>query len=160
MASKLPPQQTSVLRPGAIQTGRPDRSIAGAPPVSPDQGQAQTTTEIKTYFTTADGKTSVLYNGDRLWAKVTLVLETAGPVVVGNQQNLGAVLSGGGELLETGIPMDFVIAKKTRLYIASTSINRVKFKVEPLPWMEQITGTIGQIAAAIAALVTTLTGGK
>lgn len=155
-----PTRNTSVLRPGPIQRSRPDRSVADAPPIASQQGQAQDKTDIKTYLTDPDGVSRIIYNGDRLWAKVVLWLETAGPVAVGNMANITPVLSGKGELLETGEPMEFIIAKGTRLYIASTSINRVKFKVEPLPWMEQITGTIGLISNMITAVMQRLLGGK
>lgn len=117
-----PTRNTSVLRPGPIQRSRPDRSVADAPPIASQQGQAQDKTDIKTYLTDPDGVSRIIYNGDRLWAKVVLWLETAGPVAVGNMANITPVLSGKGELLETGEPMEFIIAKGTRLYIASTSI--------------------------------------
>jgi hypothetical protein len=54
-------------------------------------------------------------------------------------------------LLTTGQPYETVIAKGSRLYIAANGINRIAVKVEPLPWLEQITALIGQVAAGIMA---------
>lgn len=150
----------SVLRRGNVQTQRPDRSIAQAPAVGTTQGDAQNKTEIYTYFTDPDGQTKLFYNGDRIWAHVTLTLETAGPVAIGNKQNITPVLSGKGELLETGQAKRLVIGRSNRLYIASTSINRVKVEIEPVPWLEQITGTLANLAAGVGAAVQRLLGGK
>lgn len=122
----------------------PDRTIADQPGPQADQGRAEARSFFSTYFTRTIG-TQVLYNGDRQWARVTLTLETAGPVVVGNQQSLTPVTSGKGQLLTTSLPVTFTIAKGTRLYIASTSVNRVKVAIEPVPWLEQITGLLGKI---------------
>ena len=87
----------------------------------------------------------MLYNGDRMWARVILTLETAGPVAVGQSSQLQPVLSGKGQLLETGVPTPFTIAKGNRLYIAATGVNRVKVVVEPFPWLEQLTGLLNVI---------------
>lgn len=128
-----------------------DRAIATAPAPSASVGQGANRSQINTYFT-RPGETLQLYSGDRLWARVTLTLETAGPVAVGNAQNIQPVLSGKGQLLETGVPLSFDIAKGTRLYIAATAVNRVKISIQPLPWMEQI--------VAIGMQVVALLGGK
>lgn len=120
-----------------------DRGVASAN--APSDGPGNSRTQISTYFTKAPQigePTPVLYPGDRLWARVTLTLETAGPVAVGTMSQISPVLSGRGELLETDVPMYFDIAKGTKLYIAATGVNRVKFKVEAFPWLEQITGLI------------------
>ncbi len=90
--------------------------------------------------------TDIIYNGDMMWAQIILTLETAGPVAVGNSSQIVPVLSGKGQLLETGEPTSFFIAKGTRLYIASTSINRVKRVFQPIPWLENITGLIAPSA--------------
>ena len=124
------------------QVSAPNRNIATAPAPEADQGRTESRTYAQTYFTKVSNETAILYNGDRQWARVTLELETAGPVVVGTQQKITPVLSGKGMLLVTNEPKTLTIAKGTRLYIASTSINRVTVQVEPLPWLEQITGTL------------------
>ena len=118
--------------------------VAKAPEPTAKVGEGQNRTQAFTYFTKV-GPTEILYSGDRLWAKVTLTLETAGPVAVGTVQNLTPVLSGVGQLLETDDPTPFTIAKGVRLYIASTSVNRIKVTVEPLPWMEQITALLSDL---------------
>lgn len=120
---------------------RPNRNLAtGAAPAA-TQGQSQRQLECITYFT-KPGETKMLYSGDRQWAIVKLTLETAGPVVVGQRQNLTPVLSGLGVLLRTGVERAITIARGDRLYIASTSVNRVQVVIEAAPWLEQIAGSI------------------
>jgi hypothetical protein len=125
-----------------------DRSVAQAHPPSPDLARVDGRTLIYTFFTALPNvgePTPILYNGDRLWARITLTLETAGPVSVGTISNLAPVLGGNGELLETDFPMTFDIYKGTRLYILSTGVNRIKVVVSPIPWLEMITGLLGKL---------------
>jgi len=121
---------------GSVQA--PSATIAGA----------ELTTEISTFIARPpiNGQLPVLYNGDRQYAQVILTLETAGPVAVGTKQQLLPVLSGKGALLETGEPTSFFLAKGNRLWVASTSINRIKVVVQPVPWLEQFAGILGLIA--------------
>lgn len=124
----------------------------GAVPAT-STGQAETKTFVDTFFTkvpVVGERPSIVYNGDRMWAKVTLILETAGPVAVGNMADLTPVLSGKGQLLETDVPTIFYIAKGTVLYIAAAGINRVKRILEPVPWLETITGLVTSIAGGAA----------
>lgn len=118
---------------GTVQA--PSSTIAGA----------ELTTEVYTYFAkpALEGQLPVLYNGDRQYAQVTLTLETAGPVAVSTKQQILPVLSGKGELLETGLPMVFWLSKGNRLWVAATSINRIKVTVQPFPWLEQFAGLLG-----------------
>lgn len=98
-----------------------------------------------TYFTSVPQvgqATPELYSADRLWSKVTVTLETAGPVAVGFSSNLSPITSGKGILLTTDDPVTFNVAKGNKLYIQSTSVNRVKVQVESYPWLEQITGSL------------------
>ena len=138
------PHPSATGKIGPVSTSRTE---ASTPQPQAATGAGDNRTQIFTYLTRlpADRSTPVLYNGDRLWAKVTLVLETAGPVAVGQQANLYPVLGGTGVILTVDEPYEVIIAKGTRLYIASNSINRVKVKIEPLPWMEQITGLVGSL---------------
>lgn len=131
----VPPSQASA------QT---DRTQASVPPVSESQGDLRSS--YSTYITKNDGKTYLLYNGDRRWAIVTLLLEDAGPVAVGDKANLGIVTSGTGILLQTGRERKFTIGKGTQLFIASTSVNRVSVSIEPIPWLEQITAVLKSLA--------------
>jgi len=155
--SKLPP---AVADYRGSKTGQPlgvlgDRSIATAPAPAPTQGDLRS--NYYTYLTktpvSGQQSTEVLYNGDRAWVKLTLTLETAGPVAVGQQSAITPVLSGKGILLETGTPMVFTIGKGTRLYIAATALNRVKVAIEPLPWLEQIAATLNSLVSSLAALL-------
>jgi len=124
--------------------GPPDPTVATAPGPQTEQGRAETRSFIDTYFT-KQGETQIIYNGDRQWARVTLTLETAGPVSVGTSQNIGPALSGKGQLLITNVPTTFTIAKASRLYVVATGVNRIKRTVEPVPWLEQITGLISAL---------------
>ncbi len=147
-------------RPPATKVGMSklgDRAVAKAPAPSASVGQGSNRSQINTYFT-RPGETLELYSGDRLWARVTLTLETAGPVAVGNAQNITPVLSGKGQLLENGQPLVFDIAKGTRLYIAATAVNRVKVSIQPLPWFEQITAILTAISGGAAGVVTKVAG--
>jgi hypothetical protein len=126
-------QNTSTERTvGTVQA--PSASIAGA----------ELASEIYTYFAkpSTDGQLQILYNADRQYAQVVLTLETAGPVAVSTKQNILPVLSGKGRLLQTGQDSTFTLAKGNRLYVATTSLNRIKVVVQPLPWLEQITGLL------------------
>ena len=134
------PQQLTNRTLGSVQS--PSASMAGA----------ELTTEIYTYITKAsdNGKSVILYNGDRQYAQVTLELETAGPVAVGNKEQVIPVLSGKGILLDTGTPYSTTISKGTRLYVAATGVNRVKVTIAPPPWLEQFAGLLGAIEAQMA----------
>ncbi len=156
--SKLPPFVTGrrpASNPGAASKIGPvslDRTRAQSPQPADTTGAAEHRTFVDTYFTKVPvpgQDTDIIYNGDMLWAKVTLTLETAGPVAVGNLSSITPVLSGKGQLLETDKPTDFFIAKGTRLYIAAAGINRVKRVIEPIPWLEVITGLIGGVLRAL-----------
>lgn len=134
---------------GKIGTVSLDRATAQAPMPSDSVGGGEIRTFIDTYFTRipVDGQpTDIIYNGDRLWAQVTLTLETAGPVAIGHMSSIAPVLSGKGQLLETGVPTTFIIAKGTRLYVVATGINRIKRTIEPIPWLEMFAGLLQRLA--------------
>jgi hypothetical protein len=137
-----PPRHIGKLSPTSL-----DPSIAQAPVPAVTMGQAEKRIEVWTYQTKA-GDTEVLYNGDRMWAKVTLTLVTAGPVAVGQQAQLRPVLSGKGQLLQTGIPTVFNVPKGNRLYVAATGVNPISVVVEAFAWLETITGLAGMAAGA------------
>jgi hypothetical protein len=140
----------SISKVGVVST---DRNIAQAPQPASETGAVDGRTLLQTYFTSlpkVGEDTPILYNGDRLWARITLTLETAGPVAVGTQSNIDPVLSGKGQLLQTGVPITFDIMKGTRLYVISTGINRIKFATGPIPWLEMIAGLVGRLVSALA----------
>lgn len=138
----------SFRRPGAtgITRERPNRSIADATPVGVNPGTSANNVDIFTYQTDA-GATKMLYSGNRLSATVTLILQTAGPVVVGWKQQLKPVLAGLGWSLQTGQPFVVPIAQGQRLYIASSAVNLVSVTIAPTPWAEQIAGGVAMIAS-------------
>jgi hypothetical protein len=136
------------------QTRLGDRGVATAPMPEGDAGAGNNRSEFSTYFTkipVMGEPTPVLYSGDRLWADVTLTLETAGPVAVGNRSQITPVLSGRGILLETGVPLTFRIAKGSKIYIAATAVNRLKMFIQPIPWQEQITGLLLRVVSGVAS---------
>ena len=114
-----------------------------APPPVPTVKMTDTKTRAFTYFT-VPGETRLLYSAEG-WVKARLILEDAGPVSVGMDQNITPVLSGKGILLPTNIEIEFYISRGDRIFIAAEAINRVKFIIEPVPFL-------GQISMALAAI--------
>lgn len=136
-------------------------------PPSPQLSRANYSSNIYTYFTRVGPSPKPLYNGDLDWVQITLNLETAGAVVVGNAANLMPVLSGKGELLQTNVPRTFNLARGTRLYVAATAINRVGVKIEQFPWQQQqlgaleaLAGLLHPVASALGAITARLRGGQ
>lgn len=160
-------QYQTPQRPGGasgIPIERPNRNIATPPPPTPGRGdvpglrsteQVDRNLSSSTFFTPIGAistGTPIIYNGDRLWAKVTLTLETAGPVAVGQQSNLFPVLGGSGILLQTGVPFSWDVGKGTKLYIAATAVNRVSVLIQAYPWVEQIMAGVDNIQQLLTAL--------
>ena len=138
----------SKLGPSTATSTNPNQAVVQPP--SPHLAGAELATEIYTFFARPQPPQTpftVLYNGDRQFAQVILTLETAGPVAVSTKQQIDPVLSGKGQLLETGVPLSFFLAKGNRLYVATTSINRIKVTVQPLPWLEQFAGLLSLLNA-------------
>lgn len=144
---------TANPRTSKIAPASTNRNIATVPAPSDSASAAENRIKIFTFFTNA-GQTQNLYNGDRIWAKVTLTLETAGPVSVGEQASLQPVLSGGGLLLQTGEPTVFNVAKGNILYVACTSTNRIGVMIEAYPWLEIITGSVSAVLSIMRAAPT------
>jgi len=94
-------------------------------------------TQIFTFFTDSSEQSQLLYSAEN-WVKITLKLETAGPVAIGTDANIVPVLAGSGVLLDTVDPFVFSLAKGTRVYITSQTVNRVTVIIEPIPWLEQL----------------------
>ena len=144
---RTPPKGASKI---GVPPGPIDRTLATQAPLStPD-----TNVETYTYFTKiptggADPGTQLLYTADRAWVKLTLTLETAGPVSVGQSANLLPVLGGVGVLLPSGTPLSWTLAKGNKFYIASTSINRVKVQIEPFAWLQAITNLVSRVLGAL-----------
>lgn len=109
-------------------------------------------TEVYTYFTQPSGESELLYSAEN-WVRIKLTLETAGPVSVGTSAQIAPVLSGKGRLLDTSQEFETYIAKGTRFYITSETVNRVSVTIEPVPWFEQISGEIIASARVVAAAV-------
>lgn len=94
-------------------------------------------TEIYSYFTESSTETQLLYSAEN-WVRIKLALQTAGPVAIGTSATLTPVLSGRGILLDPDVPFEAYLAKGTRFYITSETVNRVNITIEPVPWLEQI----------------------
>ena len=153
MSSKLPPMRFGRQAQSKISPVSLNPSIAQTPAPATQLGTGENRIQISTYFTripTNGQGADILYSADRQWTRLTLVLETAGPVAVGQLANLFPVLSGRGQLLATGVPVAFDVAKGNKLYIAAQSVNRIKVTVAPYPWLETITGLITAMAGGIA----------
>lgn len=108
-------------------------------------------TQIKTYFTNRL-RTQLLYTAED-WVRITMRLETAGPVSVGTDQDLGPVLGGSGRLLPVGDDITFTLPRGDMLYIIAAAANRVSYQVEPIPWLQQILMAMDQgFGATVAAI--------
>jgi hypothetical protein len=145
MRSAMPPARPSnLVRPST----RPDSTIAQSPSVGTTQGTSSNKLALSTYITKV-GSTDEIYDGSRLWAKITVTLETAGPVAIGTRANLLPVLGGNGVLLDTDVPMTITISKGDKLYIAANAVSRVKIQIEAFPWLEQLAGTVHDIMTRV-----------
>lgn len=140
LTGKVPVRPSNLIR----SNTRPDSTIAESPSVGVTQGTSSNRLALSTYITKV-GTTDEVYDGSRLWAKITLTLETAGPVAVGTRANLLPVLGGNGVLLDTDEPITLTISKGDKLYIAANAVSRVKIQIESFPWLEQIAGTVFNI---------------
>jgi hypothetical protein len=153
---------SGAIKPAASKIGPvagiTDRNNAKSPQApSPQPGLGDNRTQVDTYFTRGPQpgeQPALIYTGDRMWARITLILETAGPVAIGTSSKLIPVQGGNGALLRTGVPTVFMIAKGTKLFVASTGVNRVNRVIEPLPWLEQIVGVLGLVADGIIQFAT------
>jgi hypothetical protein len=125
-----------------------DRNIAQVASPAATTGQSQMRIKASTYFT-VPGDAQILYDGSRIWVRVTITLRTAGPVVVGETAQIVPVTSGQGILLVTNQPVVFDLAKSNKLFIAANGLNRVEYLVQPLPWLEEITGTLSTAAGTV-----------
>jgi hypothetical protein len=102
-----------------------------------DKTDAPGHTDIYTYFTRPNGKSNLFYSAEK-WVTVSLLLETGGPVSVSTRQDILPVLSGKGISLRTGEVRQWELARGDRLFIASTSSNRVQVITQPVPWLESL----------------------
>lgn len=150
----VPPAGQSISKLGPVST---NQTVAQTPSPATTTGASQIRLSAYTYFTkipTNGQNPQILYNGDQMWARLTLELETAGPVAVGQSSDLFPVLSGKGLLLETGNPISLDVAKGNVIYVAASGVNRIKVKLEPYPWLETITGLISAIVGSARGAVT------
>ena len=114
----------------------------------PDQAAGNYNTTLSTVFTKA-GAITLLYSAERAWMRLTITLETAGPVEVSSVSNFKPFLSGKAQALQTGVPLIYDCAKGSRVWVGAGTVERLKLTVQPLPWLEQITGAAGAIMAAL-----------
>lgn len=115
-------------------------------------------TDISTYFTQIGG--TRLVHSAQTWMKITLELETAGPVAVGTRDDLQPVLSGKGILLTLNEQQVWVMEKGDRLFATSQTINRVKMIIEPIPWQGKIDGSINSGFSTLMSLMKKLAARK
>jgi hypothetical protein len=102
-------------------------------------------------FLTKTGSTQLLLSLPQ-WTKITMRLNTAGPVVVGTREQLDPVISGKGAPLVTDQEFEMLIGPNTRVYYFATGINSVTIKVEAIPWMLTIASLISDVVKAISGL--------
>jgi len=109
-------------------------------------------TTLYTYFTNPlilSGTQLIYANNDKDWTRLTLRLETAGPVAVGQVQELYPPTSGKGRLLPIGEDITITMSPSTRIYITSDTVNRVVVQIEAFPWLLQLLLGIEQIMGGV-----------
>ncbi len=115
-------------------------------------------TEVYSYFTSASGQTELIYSAEN-WVRIKLTLETAGPVSVGTSAELSPVLGGRGRLLDTAVEFEVYLARGSRFYVISDSINRLSVTIEPVPWLEQLAGDMVTALSSVAQTVANIGAG-
>lgn len=113
-------------------TATPGAAIASNTPQAIIDNRA----DFYTFFTVAGG-TKLLLSVPQ-WTKITLRLETAGPVAVGTREQLDPVASGKGRLLPTDEDVVMMLGPNTRFFYAATGLQRVAIHVEAVPWLQAI----------------------
>lgn len=126
------PAIKGIALPGAPVAAVPAVKATPAVPVP-----TEVITQVYTITTDTTGTPKLLYLGDRQWAKLTLNLETAGPVTVSTSSS-PKIGEGSGIALQTNQAIEIVMAAGQRLYYASGAVSRVRVIIEPLPWGEQL----------------------
>jgi len=104
--------------------------------------------DLYAVFTKAEG-TSLLVSVPQ-WTKLTLRLETAGPVAVGTREQLDPVGSGKGRLLPTNEDVVVIIGPNTRFFYASTGFHRISVHIEAIPWLQSIFEAIKGLAKIVS----------
>lgn len=105
--------------------------------------------DLYVLFTVAGG-TRLLVSVPQ-WTKITLRLETAGPVSVGTREQLDPTGSGKGRLLPTNEDVIVNLGPNTRFYYAAESLQRVSVHIEAIPWLQAIHEAVKGVARAAAA---------
>lgn len=120
---------------------------------SPIQNAGNYSTRMFTAFTVAGDEAKKIFQASVEWTRVKVTLQTAGPVAISTSQQFTPTLSGLGLILQTGIPVEFDLARGNDLFIASPNVNRVAVIVQPIPWAEQM---LGGIVRGVAGIVQAL----
>lgn len=148
---------TAIAQKLAGSSKEADRALPSSKGGETPLAQQMYRTDIATYFTESTDKTQLLYSAEN-WVRVKLELKTSGPVAIGTSATLTPVLSGKGVLLETDELYEAYLAKGTRLYITSQTVNRVNVTVEPIPWLEQMNADNVNAEAGVRAAVLSVGG--
>jgi len=129
-------------------------------PDSPNQQQSSyNITEAVTFITEPGATPKLVVTADQPWIRATFTLETAGPVEVSAKQSW-TLSSGNGQTLITNVPLSFTIARGNKFYIASSTVNRVRITIEPVPWLEQTVGALVAGFTGLARVIASLRGGQ
>jgi hypothetical protein len=97
-----------------------------------------TQTKIYTYVTEADTTKLLWQAQDDEWIRLTLRLETVGPVAIGHSDALLPATSGKGRVLPTNEDIYVDLSPSSRLYIASAAVDLVSVHVNAIPGLEQL----------------------
>lgn len=120
---------------------------------SPVMADGNYPTRLFTVFTVPGDEVKQVFTASVEWTRVKVMLQTAGPVAISTNQQFTPTLSGKGLILQTGVPVEFELARGNNLYISSPAINRIAVIVQPIAWAEQMMGGIVRGVAGIATAV-------
>ncbi|MDX1421487.1 MAG: hypothetical protein R3322_00015 [Kiloniellales bacterium] len=124
-------------------------------PQAPSAAGREPSRRTDTYtFVTQVGGNRLLYSAED-WVRVNLRLETAGPVVVSTREDVVPVLSGKGIEIPDDDDLTFVLPRGNRLFYSAESVNRVRFFVEPIPWLETLLRVIDSGFRSLLAALST-----
>lgn len=106
-----------------------------------------TQSRVYTHATLA-GQTSLLKETlPDEWLEVHLILETAGPVAVGDVEDLFPIGSGRGLLLPFNQSVTFKLSPSSRIFIASATPDTISVRMNAIPGLDQILKAIGAAGA-------------
>lgn len=86
------------------------------------------------------------------WLEMHFLLETAGAVVIGDNEDLLPIIAGKGMALPFQISVTVKLSPSSKLFIASTTVNTVSIRLNAIPGLEQVLKVIARVGGAADAV--------